>query len=382
VSGSSRTRSSKTSPTHSRGKLALLALLTFSAAPALLAADVPQSQLTPVSTRDQKVIRRWSVEGEPRGLAIGADGTIYLGLAQLQAVIAIDPKRGTVTKRIVLDSAEIASTKELVTMRTNRDGTRLFIANGSDESVTILSLPELAVLREITIEGEPIRDAIPDPKGRYLYLLGRNVHVYGINGENEIHTIPQADPMAIATSSSGSTLAVIANHDFGSTKATAVSLYDTSTFAEIANEPLQTTDRIDGALFVDGDRALVAISSEHLFEKDLVTRPAKSMTADANGAMRMPIDFGDLVNSQRICLPEKSGPQIVTAATGNLILFAERRCNSSGAFTGSATHIVPASLYGVDAYAIAFDRGTNTLAVTDRKGFLTIYKVPRAAIAK
>ena len=33
-------------------------------------------------------------------------------------------------------SAEIASTKELVTMRTNRDRTRLYIANGTDESAT------------------------------------------------------------------------------------------------------------------------------------------------------------------------------------------------------------------------------------------------------
>ena len=72
--------------------------------------------------------------------------------------MAIDPKSGNVKNRIVLDSAEIASTKELVTMRTNRAGTRLYIANGSDESATIMSIPDLAVLREITMEGEAIRD--------------------------------------------------------------------------------------------------------------------------------------------------------------------------------------------------------------------------------
>ncbi len=357
-------------------------LLALSAAPALLAADAPQPLLAPVPTRDQKVIRRWSVEGEPRGLAIGTDGTIYVGLARLQAVIAVDPKTGAVTKRVVLDSADIASTKELVTMRTNRDGTRLYIANGSDESATILSLPDLAVLREITIEGEPIRDVIPDPKGRYLYLLGRTVHVYGIDGGEEIQKIPQPDPMTMAPSTSGSTLAVIASHDFGSARATAVALYDTSTFREIARDPLQTIERIDGALFSDGDHSLVAISTEHLFEKELVTRQAKLMSTGANGVMRMPIDFGDLVNSQRICLPEKSGPQIFAAATGSLILFAERRCSSSGTFTGSSTHIIPASLYGVDAYAIAYDHSSNTVVARDRQGFLTIYKVQRAAMAK
>src|SRR6266568_4148702 len=54
---------------------------------------------------------------------------------------AIDPDRGTIKKRVVLDSAEIAATKELVTLRTSADRSRLYVANGSDESATILSLP-------------------------------------------------------------------------------------------------------------------------------------------------------------------------------------------------------------------------------------------------
>lgn len=380
ASGSSRTRSSKPSPTHSRGKLVQLVLLTLSAGALLFAADTLPAQLDSVSTRDQKIIRRWNLPGEPRGLAIGSDGTIYVGLAEPQAVVAIDPKSGTIKKKIILDSAEIASTKELVTMRTNRDRTRLYIANGSDESATILSLPDLAILREITTEGEPLRDAIPDPRGRYLFLLGRSVHVYDIDGNSEIHTIPLTEPMAIAVSSNGSTLAVVTDNDFGNARATAVALYDTTNFRELVRDPLQTTDRIEAALFANGDRSLVFISSDHLFEKELETRPAKAMITGANGAMRMPIDFGDLVNSLRICLPDKSGPQIIAAAAGNQIVFAERRCNSSGAFTGSASHIAPASLYGVDAYAIAVD--ANAVVTTERAGFLTIYKVPRPAVMK
>jgi hypothetical protein len=355
-------------------------LLALSAVTALAGAEI--APLTAVPTRNQKIVRRWSVEGDPHGLAIGSDGTLYVGLAQPQAVIAVDPKSGAVRQKVVLDSAAIASTKELVTMRTNREGTRLYIANGSDESATILALPDLTVLREITIEGESIRDVVPDPKGRYLYVLGRSVHVYDASGESEIHTLPDPEPMAIAASSNGSTLALIGSEDFGNTKATSVALYETATFRQIARDPLQTTDRIAGALFADDDRSLVAISPAHLFEKRVTSRPAKTMSAGANGAMRMSIDFGDLVNSERICLPEKSGPQILTGATGNVILFAERRCDSSGAFTGSATHIAPASLYGVDAYAIAFDRSANTLVTTERAGFLTIYKVPRVAVAR
>ena len=103
-------------------------------------------------------------------------------------------------------------------------GSRLFIANGSDESATILSLPDLGVLREITIEGEPIRDALPDPRGRYLYLLGRRVHVYDAGGERELHALDVGDPMAIAAN--GKTLAVVAPEG--------AVLFDTSTFTETA----------------------------------------------------------------------------------------------------------------------------------------------------
>jgi hypothetical protein len=318
------------------------------------------------------------VTGDPRAVAIGRDGTIYVGLAQSQSVIAVDPKTGAVKQKIVLDSAEIASTKDLVTMRTNGDASRLFIANGSDESAMILGIPGLKVIREITIEGEPIRDALPDPAGHYLYLLGRRVHVYDANGEHEIHALPTEEPMAIAASADR--LAVIATEDFGNAKATSVTLYETATFKEVAREPLQTTDKIEGAV-IAGD-ALVAISREHLLEKPLLVRAPKTMTKDPDGRMRMSADFGDMVNSNRICLPEGSGPQILTAASNELLLYAERRCNSSGAFTGSARRVTPASLYGVGAYAIAYDKESNTLAVTDRAGTLTIYKVPRSASSK
>jgi DNA-binding beta-propeller fold protein YncE len=344
---------------------------------------IAAQELTPVPTRDQKIVKRWQLPGDPHGVAVGADGTIYVGLAQPQAVVAIDPKTGAIKQRIVLDSAEIASTKELVTMRINRAGTRLYIANGSDESVSILSLPDLAVRREITLEGEPIRDAVPDPQGRHLYLLGRHVHVYDADGEKELRTINIDDPMAIAVSANGALLAVIAPEDFGNAKATSVAIFDTTNFAELAREPLQTDKTIEAALFAAGDQALIALSRTSLFEKPLsMTKPAKQMTAGANGQMHMAIDFGDLTNSDAICLPEGSGAQIAALASPGLLLFAERRCNASVAFAGSNRRVTPASLYGVSAYALAYDHASNTVIVTDRAGFLTIYRVPRAVVAK
>jgi hypothetical protein len=355
-------------------KVAALAL-------AAIAGTVAAQPLTPVATRDNKIVKRWELSGDPHGVAVGADGTIYVGLAKPQAVVAIDPKSGNVKKKLVLDSAEIASTKELVTMRTNRAGTRLYIANGSDESATIMSIPDLAVLREITMEGEAIRDAVPDPKGHYLYLLGRHVHIFDINGEKELRTISIDDPMAIAPSANGSLLAVIAPEDFGNAKATSVALFDTTNFAEAAREPLQTDKTIETALFGANDQALVALSRDALFQKPLsTTKPAAKMTAETNGRMRMAINFGDLTSSEPICLPEGSGAQIAVMVSSELLVFAEHRCSGGSSFNGSERRVSAMSLYGVAAYAIAYDH--NQLIVTDRAGFLTIYKAPRAGADK
>lgn len=377
--GSSRIQSLKNSPTPSRISLSL-GLLTVSAALALFGQTTPPLKAVP--TRDSKIIKRWALPGDPRGLALGNDGTVYVGLAQTQEVVAVDPKTGAVLKRVVLDSAEIASTKELVTMRTNPERTRLYIANGSDESATILSLPDLSVVREITMEGEEIRDVLPDPKGRYVYVLGRTVHVFDAGGQREIRSIDFEDPMAIAATASGNALAVLGSEDFGNTRATVVALYDTTSFHEMTRDPLQTDKVIEAALFAANDRALVAMARDSLFEKPLHTtaRPQKTLQpATAGGHHRMRIDFGDLVNSERICLPERSGPQIVTSGASNMVIFAERRCSASGTFAGSNRRISPASLYGVAAYALAYER--DTLYATDRAGYLTIYKVPRVAVA-
>jgi DNA-binding beta-propeller fold protein YncE len=342
VRGFSPIRSSKTSPTQSRSNLTTaVALLTASAAISLHG-----QFLTAVPSTDAKVVKRWALPGDPHGLALGADGTIYVGLAEPQAIVAIDPQKGAMKRRVVLDSADIASTKELVTLRTDRSRLRLFVANGSDESATILSLPTLKIVREITIEGEPIRDALPDPGGRFLYLLGRRVHVYDVDGKGELRTINFEDPVAIAAS--GSMLAV-----FGGDS---VALYNAGSFDEIGREPLRS--QVTAAVFGAGDRVLVALSRDSLYEK--------------------PLTLGTMSSTERICLPEGSGPQIAALAAPDLLLFAERRCNSSGAFSGSNRLVAPASLYGVNAYAIAYDPASNFLYVTDRAGYLTIYRVPRA----
>jgi hypothetical protein len=97
----------------------------------------------------------------------------------------------------------------------------------------------------------------------------------------------------------------------------------------------------------------------------------------------MRVDIGDLVNSSQLCLPEGSGPQIATlAGNDRLLVYAERRCSASGSFDSPGRRVMPASIYGISAYALAYDGSSNTIVATDRAGFLTIYKVPRPAIVR
>lgn len=295
-----------------------------------------------LASADTRVVKRWPLQGDPHGIAIGADGTVYVGLAQPQAVVALDPKTGATKKRVVLDSADIASTKELVTIRS--DGKRLLIANGSDESATILSLPDLAVLREITIEGEPIRDLVADPKGRYLYLLGRRVHVYDFSGQHELRVLAVEDPTAITASASR--IAVFDRDGY--------TMFGAATFAAAPHRNLPAP--VESAGFA-GD-VLFAASRNALFE----------------------ITPGEVIRDA-ICLPKGSGPQITAPAGATLMLLAERTCNSS-AFAAADRTVMPASLYGVEAYAIAYDPAKNVLYTTERAGYLTIYRVPRAPVVK
>lgn len=357
-------------------------LLTLSACVAL-ADNVPasSSSLEQVSTRDRKVIRRFKLPGDPRGVAVGADGTIYAGLAAPQAVIAVDPDTGAVRKRLILDSPDIASTKELVVLRADRDGKRLFVANGSDESATILSLPDLAILREITMEGEVIRDIVPDPAGRYVYLLGRHVHVFDANGERELKTLPIEDPMAIATSSDGALLAVITSEKYGDVNATVVAFVESDTFTELRRDPLQTEKRIESAFFADRNRVVVAFARDALFEKAVAARAARMAGSPMEGALRMVA--GDLVNIVNICLPEKMGPQIATfGGSDRMVVYAERRCSSSGTSLGSTQSVTPVSLYGISAWALAWHPEKKAVVATDPSGFLTLYHLPRVATAR
>jgi len=135
-------------------------------------------------------------------------------------------------------------------------------------------------------------------------------------------------------------------------------VYDTSTFEELEHDRFDTTKPVEALMFAAGDRVLIALIRDALVERS-----------------------GKRIIREPICLPEGSGPQIAALASPQLLLFAERRCTSSGAFSTIDRPVAPASLYGVDAYAVAYDRQENFLYTTERAGYLTIYRVPRAAAA-
>lgn len=324
-------------------------------------------------TRDRRVISRWTLSGDPRGVA-AAGGTIYVGLREPQSVVAIDASSGKIQREVVLDNTEFAATKDFESMRVDAVKNRLLIAQGTDESVSILSLPDLGVIREIGLEGEVIRDVLPDPKGRYLFILGRTVHIWDADGDRQLREIKTIDPSAIAVSSDGSTLAIVGSERFGDVAATMVSLIDLARLEETRREPLQTERAIRSAVFGRGTNALVVLAPDWLAEKSLAPAKGREMKPEGGG-MRVRIDRADLVSSETICLPAGSVAQIA-ATDGETVYFAERRCASAGTTVAAPRTVRTASLYGVEAVALAYDDVRGALVATESGGFLTLYRLP------
>jgi WD40 repeat protein len=350
-------------------------ILALSAAPAIDAATTIES----VTTRGRGVVKKLTLDGEPRGLAVSRDGTVYVGMANAQSIVAIDPSRNTILREVVLDDPDIAATKEIASLRIDPRGERLVAAHGSDESVTILSLPDLAILREITLEGERVRDAVADSRGRYLVILGRDVRIFDYDGNREIRTVRGLDPMAIAISDDGALLAVVGSEQFSSGRATIVSLWDLDSLKEISREPLQTDRRITAATFAAGGQALVVASADWLGEKVLFSKSeGAAMSEDEEGKMRITFRFDDIVSGETICLSDQSGPQALAVdSSGSIVYFPEKRCGSHGGLVGAPRRVRGAPLYSIDAYAIAIDPASSNLWATDRSGTLTLYRAPR-----
>lgn len=324
-------------------------------------------------TRDRRAVARWTLSGDPRGVA-AHEGTVYVGLRGPQSVVAIDPSAGKILREVVLDDEDIASTKDFDVLRVDAPRKRLLIAQGSDESVSILSIPDLAVIREIGLEGEAIRDVVADPKGRYLFILGRRVHVYDGEGNRQLRELSDVEPTAIAVSPDGSTLAVVGSETIGEVSATVVSLVDLERLAEVRRDPLQTERAVRSAVFARGGRALVVLADDWLAEKSLAPAKERAMTTEPAG-MRFRIDRSDLVSSETICLPKGSTAQIA-ALGGNVVYFAERRCASFGTTEAAPRTVPTASLYGVEAYALAYDGSRDALVAIEAGGSLTVYRLP------
>jgi hypothetical protein len=351
----------------------LAAILVASLLAPAFAADLPG--IASVATRDRKIVRKFSLQGQPAGVAISG-GVLYVGLAARQSVVAIDPSSGEIVKEVVLDDPDFASTKELVTLRPTADGRHLVVANGTDESVTILSLPDLAIVREITMEGEVIRDAIPDPGGRYLYVVGRSLHVFDATGETVIRRFSEITPMVAALSPDGSVLAVIGSQRFPGGPATVAMLVSTARLEEVAREPLQTDREIRAALFGAGN-SLVVLADDWLAEKSLAVRPQRQMKERSEGKMELRLERGDLVSSEKICLPKGAGPQIAAAsASGAEVIFVERRCGVNESLTAAKRNVRSVPLSGYQAYAIAADHEGGVVWATDPAGFLTGFRAP------
>ena len=91
--------------------------------------------------------------------------------------------------------------------------------------------------------------------------------------------------------------------------------------------------------------------------------------------MRVRIAREDLVSSETICLPVESVAQIA-ATDGRTVYFAERRCTSAGTTVAAPRTVPTASLYGVEAVALAYDDVRDALVATETGGLLTLYRLP------
>lgn len=329
--------------------------------------------LESVASRDKRIVRQWKLDGSPRALALDADGLIYAGLAGPQAIAVIDPDTGSVLQRKVVDRAEIAATKDFVTMRTTAARDRLVIANGSDESAMILAIPELSVVREIGIEGEMVRDAVPAPDGRFVAVLGRDVHVWSRDGETLLRVIRGLSPTAIAVSPDGSVLAIASRETFGGTDVAMAVLLETTGWTEIMRRPLQTERVIRGMEFAGNGSVLLVWADDWIAEAPLKVPTGEMQVSE--GRQRVSISPGELVSSETVCFPAEAAPQLVTMR-GSTAILAERRCAAAASMTGGRRVTTTASLIGVEPWAILWDEKRGKIIATDPDGTLTIYQPP------
>jgi hypothetical protein len=180
--------------------------------------------------------------------------------------------------------------------------------------------------------------------------------------------------MAIATDAKGRVLVVVGHETFPNGKVTSAVFYDAASLREIGRLPLQTEREIVAAFFAAGDRVLVVAANDWLAEAPAAPREEKQPQGEA-GAMRLSLEFGDLISSESVCLPDGAGPQIASTDGGAVVVVAEKRCASGGSFTASKRRTRVASIYGVAAYALA-RTPAGGWAATDPAGFLTLYREP------
>ena len=253
--------------------------------------------------------------GDPRGVAIGADGTVYVGLA------AIAGRHRDRSRRPARSGSRSSSTPPRSRRRKSwsrcariADRTRLYIANGSDESATdpLAPRPRRPPRDHDGRRDDPRRR--PRSEGPLRLLLGRRVHVFD---DERRHGTAHARRSTIRWRSPRARTARRSRSSRPRTSATRRRpRWRCSTrrrSREIAREPLQTQKTIEAAMFADRRPRAVAFSRDSLFEKAGVSRPARR-SPRAPTAHAMTHRLRRLVNSDRVCLPEGSGPQIATLA--------------------------------------------------------------------
>ena len=112
-----------------------------------------------------RIEARVPVGPEPRGVAIAPSGQhAYAAVGVANEVVQIDLNTHKITARTAVG-------REPRSLAISADGKTLVATNARSQNISVLELPTLKKLRDISIEGDNLRQATLSPDGRFAYTV-------------------------------------------------------------------------------------------------------------------------------------------------------------------------------------------------------------------
>lgn len=122
--------------------------------------------LVVLEAKDDKlaIVGRVEVGPEPRGVAIAPDGkTAYVAVGAADEVVRVDLDELKVTGRLPVG-------REPRSLALSPDGATLVVSNARSRGVSVVDVAGFRVLKDVSVEGENLRQVTVAADGRYAYL--------------------------------------------------------------------------------------------------------------------------------------------------------------------------------------------------------------------